>query len=165
MSCFPTGVAVVTTASLDGHPLGLTCSSVLSVTLTPPTLLVSLRSSSPTLDAIRKRGCFAVNLLSAQGVAAARIFSSATSSRFSQVTWRQSPIMQLPWLVEHAFASADCRLSETYSIGDHTLTVGQVEAICQSPGQPLVYGHRRYSAFSAQHIPPVIFPEPAPGLE
>src|SRR5439155_979792 len=44
MSAFPTGVAVVTTTDADGRPHGMTCSSVCSVTLEPPTLLVCLRA-------------------------------------------------------------------------------------------------------------------------
>ena len=152
MSSFPTGVAVVTTTSMEGILYGMTCSSMVSVTLSPPTLLVSLRSSSPTLEAIRQRGCFAVNLLSVHGVYAARLFSSPTPSRFSRVSWKASPAMRLPWLVEHAFASADCQLAETYPVGDHVLTIGQVAFIHQSAGQPLLYGQRRYSAFPYHDI-------------
>lgn len=152
MSNFPAGVVVVTTASPEGILYGMTCSSMVSVTLAPPTLLVSLRSSSPTLAAIRQRGCFAVNLLSVHGVYAARLFSSPTPSRFSRIAWKASPVMRLPWLVEHAFASADCQLAETYPVGDHMLTIGQVTIIHQSAGQPLLYGQRRYSAFSCHDI-------------
>lgn len=152
MSGFPAGVTVVTTASPEGILYGMTCSSMVSVTLSPPTLLVSLRSSSPTLEAIRQRGCFAVNLLSVHGVYAARLFSSPTPSRFSRVTWKASPIMRLPWLVEHAFASADCLLADTHTVGDHVLTIGRVTIIHQSAGEPLLYGKRRYSAFQHHDV-------------
>jgi flavin reductase (DIM6/NTAB) family NADH-FMN oxidoreductase RutF len=147
MSCFPTGVAIVTTATADGALFGMTCSSVLSVTLSPPTLLVSLRTSSPTLGAICEREHFAVNLLKADGVHAAKVFSSPEKSRFSRVGWQESPTLGLPWLVDHALASADCQLSGTYAVGDHTLAFGQVAAIRQTAGRPLLYGQRRYSEF------------------
>jgi flavin reductase (DIM6/NTAB) family NADH-FMN oxidoreductase RutF len=152
MSSFPAGVVVVTTVSPEGILYGMTCSSMVSVTLAPPTLLVSLRSSSPTLEAIRQRGCFAVNLLNVDGVYAARLFSSPTPSRFSRIAWKASPVMRLPWLIEHAFAYVDCRLAETYPVGDHMLTIGHVTIIHQSAGQPLLYGQRRYSAFSCHDI-------------
>ncbi|MGH3800621.1 MAG: flavin reductase family protein, partial [Pseudonocardiaceae bacterium] len=52
MSSFPTGVSVVTALDREGHPWGATCSSLSSVTLSPPTLLVCLREQAGTLHAV-----------------------------------------------------------------------------------------------------------------
>jgi len=71
MCSFPTGVSVVTAADEDGRPWGLTCSSLSSVTLAPPTLLVCLASRSPVLAVARASGRFAVNLLHARAHATA----------------------------------------------------------------------------------------------
>src|SRR6266540_7393763 len=55
MASFPSGVAIVTATGSDGKPYGMTCSSLCSVALTPPTLLVCMRNGSPTLDAVLAR--------------------------------------------------------------------------------------------------------------
>ena len=49
MSSYPTGVAVVTAIDDDGNPHGMTCTSLASVALNPPTLLVSFQRTSGTL--------------------------------------------------------------------------------------------------------------------
>jgi flavin reductase (NADH) len=150
MSGFPAGVVVVTTHSPPEEPRGLTCSSLISVTLQPPTLLVSIKSGSPVLAAIHQSGLFAVNLLHAKGEKAARIFSSPIPERFSRVTWRTTPAFRLPWLIDDAFAVAECELSETHEVGDHILTMGRIARIEQSAcPSPLLYGMRQFAAWPA----------------
>ena len=43
MASFPSGVTIVTAAGGDGRPYGMTCSSLCSVAMTPPTVLVCLQ--------------------------------------------------------------------------------------------------------------------------
>ena len=57
---FATGVTVVTTATEDGTPLGLTVSSFNSVSLDPPLVLWSLDRSSSTLEAFETASHFDV---------------------------------------------------------------------------------------------------------
>lgn len=147
MSAFPTGVAVVTSVDADGTPRGMTCTSLTSATLVPPTLLVCLRIGSGTLDAVRASGRFAVNLLADGGRQAAEVFAGP-ERRFERVGWRPSPC-GLPWLLEDAFAVAECRVGGVVDIGDHTAVFGQVTGIEQVTGTPLLYGHRRYGALPA----------------
>ncbi|MPY57139.1 flavin reductase family protein [Streptomyces spongiae] len=148
MSGFPTGVAVITTSCSDGEPYGLTCSSLVSVTLDPPTLLVSVKSVSPVLDAIRRNGSFAVNLLHADAEQTARIFSTPVPDRFSQVQWETSNTLHLPWLVEDSFAFSECELTETHQVGDHVLTLGRVvHAETRLRSSPLLYGMRGFAAW------------------
>jgi flavin reductase (NADH) len=145
MSAFPTGVAVVTTTDVDGRPHGMTCSSVCSVTLEPPTLLVCLRAASPTLHAIQRVGVFAVNLLHGDGETIARLFASGLSNRFDLVTWRTDRQSGLPHLGRDAHVIADCRVSRTDRAGDHVVVFGQAETITsQNDHPPLLYGLRQY---------------------
>ncbi|MDQ3885688.1 MAG: flavin reductase family protein [Actinomycetota bacterium] len=67
MGAFPTGVAIVTTISENGEPLGFTCSSLCSVSLMPPSLLVCVHRASTTLMGVHASGRFAVNLLGDRG--------------------------------------------------------------------------------------------------
>jgi flavin reductase (NADH) len=150
MSAFPTGVTVVTTRDQQDRPLGITCTSLCSVTLNPPTLLVSIKSTSPTLSAMRSCGNFAVNLLHARGRSAAEIFSASAPDRFARLRWRSSPSLGLPWLTCDAFALAECYLKDTVVAGDHDIIFGEVISVTHSSDVPLIYGMRQFSAWPSQ---------------
>lgn len=147
MSSFPTGVSVVTARDSEGRPWGATCSSLSSVTLTPPTLLVCLHEHGGTLHAILARGRFAVNLLHASGQRAARIFSSLHVDKFAEVPWEPWSPSGLPLLHRDAFAVAACEVAGEVQVGDHRIVIGRVFDIRVSAGVPLLYGLRRYSSW------------------
>jgi flavin reductase (NADH) len=142
MSAFPTGVTVVTSVDAEGKPRGMTCSSITSATLLPPTLLVCLRIGSGTLEAIASNGGFAVNLLHAGGQRAAEVFAHPDVNRFARVSWRPSR-SGFPWLVDDAFAVAECQVSDFVKVGDHAVVLG----IAQIAGTPLLYGMRRFASW------------------
>lgn len=54
VGCFPTGVAVITTAVRGEEPIGLTVNSFTSVSLDPPLLLWCLNRSSDRFRAFTK---------------------------------------------------------------------------------------------------------------
>lgn len=144
MSAFPTGVAIVTSVDADGQPRGLTCSSLSSVTLSPPTLLVCLRNGGGTLDALMSSGVFAVNILHTEGQGAAEMFAEPRSDRFDRLSWQLTDVVNMPLLSEVTLAVAECVVSNTVTVGDHTVVFGEVLAITQHDGTPLLYGLRRY---------------------
>ncbi|KUL64118.1 flavin reductase family protein [Streptomyces sp. NRRL S-1521] len=150
MSAFPTGVAVVTSLDTDAQPRGATCSSLCSVTLTPPTLLLCLNTTSSTLSAIRGSGGFAVNLLNSCARDTAVKFSTPVDDRFATVTWRRFGSSGHPWLVRDAFAVAECRATELSTVGSHTVVLGRVVSSFSLPGVPLLYGLRQFSRWAPQ---------------
>ncbi len=147
MSAFPTGVAVVTAVGHAGQPCGMTCSSLTSVTLNPPMLLVCLRLGTRTERAVRASGAFAVNLLSSTALATAELFAGPVADRFSRVRWAWSS-GGLPRLTADAFAVADCAVTETHDVGDHAVLFGRVERVVQSADTPLLYGLRQFGAWN-----------------
>ena len=150
MAGFPTGVAVVTAFDLAGRPRGMTCTSICSVSLKPPTLLVCIRNGSPTLDAILQRARFTVNLLHADAEAAARLFASGQPDRFDRIRWEADASDGGPSFPEDARVSADCLVSHAQSAGDHVVMFGTViRAVEQSARTPLLYGLKRYAAWPA----------------
>jgi flavin reductase (DIM6/NTAB) family NADH-FMN oxidoreductase RutF len=150
MSGFPTGVCVVTSVDADGAPWGMTCSSVCSVTLAPPTLLLCLRSGSPTLAAALDRGAFTVNLLHEGAQDAAELFASGNPHRFDLLPWEQHADAAGPHLVRDAHTVADCVVSLTQTIGDHVIVFGEVHRIARHrPRPPLLYGLRQFRAWSS----------------
>ncbi|RDI25346.1 flavin reductase family protein [Lentzea flaviverrucosa] len=149
MRGFPTGVAVVTALDTTGRPWGMTCSSICSVTLDPPTLLLCVRSGSPTLAAMRGRGAFTVNLLHEGARDTAALFASGDPDRFDRVEWGFGG--GGPHLKADAHAVADCVIARPpVEAGDHVVVFGAVERVALVTGDPpLLYGHRQYRAWSA----------------
>lgn len=148
MSGFPTGVAVVSSLDPQAQPCGLTCSSLISVTLSPPTLLVSVHLRSSTLAAAQRLGGFAVNLLPARARWVAELFASGRADRFRLVSWRPRGNLGLPWLAEDCRGWAECALSEVFVVGDHALMVGRVIDAQSTSEAPLLYGFREFAAWS-----------------
>ncbi|MEU6466926.1 flavin reductase family protein [Streptomyces sp. NPDC046976] len=147
MGSFPTGVTVVTAPAEDG-PRGMTCSSLTSVCLRPPTLAVCLRTASSTLGAALRQGGFAVNLLHGGAERVARAFSTDVPDRFALVGWRMSE-KGLPLLTDDVCAYAQCEVSRTLEAGDHTMVLGTVIDAGVVPGTPLVYAHRSFRPWDA----------------
>lgn len=148
MRGFPTGVAVVTVTDLAGRPWGMTCSSLCSVSLEPPTLLVCLRGASPTLAAVLARRAFSVNLLHEESRETAELFASGDPRRFDGVSWCQHDRDLGPHLWADTHAVADCRLRDTVPVGDHVVVFGEVVRVVRSAHcRPLLYGMRRYSGW------------------
>jgi flavin reductase (DIM6/NTAB) family NADH-FMN oxidoreductase RutF len=134
------GVTVVAASGVDG-PTGMTASSVTSVSLEPPLLLVSLAQQSRTLAAILARRSFAVHLLRSDQRALAERFSGGAGPRFRGLPHRTvlgAPVLGdvLGWSV--------CRLEAEHSHGDHTLVIGRVVAAGVGTGRPLLWHDRSF---------------------
>lgn len=152
MAGFPTGVAIVSAFDTDDRPWGMTCTSLCSVTLSPPTLLVCLRNGSPTLRALLDNGTFSVNLLAHHARAAAALFASGAPDRFDRVAWRRpdsnGDSAGGPHLYRAAHAVADCRVDRQSLVGDHVMVLGEVTGTDQeSASPPLLYGRRDYAVW------------------
>jgi flavin reductase (DIM6/NTAB) family NADH-FMN oxidoreductase RutF len=63
LSCFATGVAVVTTLDQNGERAGMTISSFNSVSLDPPLVLWSISEDAFSYDVFVNAEYFAVNVL------------------------------------------------------------------------------------------------------
>ncbi|MFI6292790.1 flavin reductase family protein [Nonomuraea sp. NPDC050790] len=147
MRQWPTGVAVVTTRSATG-PHGVTINSLLSVSLEPPTILVSLSRRSRTHDLVMENRCFTANLLATGQSALAAHFAGERpvgSGAFAGVGWSPSPCSGNA-VLSGALAAMDCTITMTVSAADHTLFVGRVEEVhhLRAGEEPLVYAGRAY---------------------
>ncbi|MFJ2767089.1 flavin reductase family protein [Streptomyces sp. NPDC087300] len=148
MTAFPTGVSIVTTSTQDGAQWGMTCTSLCSVSLDPPVLLVCLRGNSPTLNAVRDSGRFAVNLLHEQSRPTAELFASGAPDRFDRVAWYAHAGAAGPHLTHSSHTIADCSVVTTHEVGDHCVVLGKLDVVTQLRAQrPLLYGMRRYASW------------------
>lgn len=146
MAGFPTGVGIITTLSCDGAPRGMTCTSMCSVTLDPPTVLVCLHRDSSTFDGVVESKRFALHLLHTGARQAAEIFASGERGRFDRLPWHLPDGAGGPHLAGAAHAVADCRLAHIEPVGSHCVVFGHVLRISHyAEPRPLLYGLRRFA--------------------
>ncbi|WP_258563201.1 flavin reductase family protein, partial [Streptomyces phytophilus] len=128
-------------------PHGMTANSLLSVSLHPPTLLISLQRGSRTQALIQETGAFTVNILAAGQHALADRFTRRDTfgtDEFAGVDHRPSPCGGGPELAGSA-AVLSCRTTRQVEVADHTLIIAEVTAVrAGGPGEPLLYLDRRY---------------------
>lgn len=125
LGCFPTGVAVITTRTADGRPVGLTCNSFSSVSLEPPLVLFSLRHQSSLRAAFAAGRGFAINILSqSQDALSGRFASSKIEDKFEGVRWH-SGTLGLP-VIDDCLASFECSSYACHEAGDHDVLIGEV---------------------------------------
>lgn len=132
------GVAVITADGPYG-PVGMTVSSVMAVSLTPPLLLVSLAKTSGTLAALRESGRFAVNLLGDGQQAIAARFATGRPAWVKFAGVRLVDSGTGPPIIGGVLAAAVCELGWVRPAGDHTLVLGQIGGVELGGGRPLVW--------------------------
>jgi flavin reductase (DIM6/NTAB) family NADH-FMN oxidoreductase RutF len=150
LGCFGTGVTVVTIAAADGAPIGLTCNSFSSVSLSPPLVLWSLSLRSPNLSNFLQAPHFAVNILAADQIALARRFAQPISNKFEGIAHRRG-IGGVPVLDDTA-AGLECRNETRYYTGDHVIFIGHVLRYSWRECVPLLFCHGCYTE-PGPHVP------------
>jgi flavin reductase (DIM6/NTAB) family NADH-FMN oxidoreductase RutF len=139
MRRWPTGVAVVTTAGPSG-PLGCTVNALMSLSVEPPLLVVSLGEDSHTLAAIRRTDVFGVSILAAeQGELSERFANCAREERFTGLELRLEHGVPL---LAAAAAQMVCAVQQLEQIADHVLIVGAPVWQSVDPDRAPLLSHR-----------------------
>jgi flavin reductase (DIM6/NTAB) family NADH-FMN oxidoreductase RutF len=142
---FATGVTVVTARGAPGaEPVGMTASSIASVSLEPPLMLVAVDHKNDMHAALRAGRHFAINVLSAEQEALARRFAETASNRFAGVGYRESRF-GIP-LLDGALAHIECAMHAAVEAGDHTIFIGLVTGGTVSEQRPLLYYRGGYAS-------------------
>lgn len=149
MGLFPTGVALLTSGEGEGMD-GITVNSVVSVSLVPLLVLVSLRRPSRILRQIMEdEKAFALNILAADQEHVAKTFARSDRCRGAAATafLRSTSSRTGGLLVGGARAAVQCELDQVYPAGDHDLVLGQVVAIHsgRTSAGPLVFHRGEYA--------------------
>ena len=121
---------MVTTLDDEGRPTGLTANAVSSVSLDPPLVLVCVSQNAHCYTSFHPGGKFAVNILASDQEAVARRFASSSLTgvqKFEGVGYREGTL-GVP-IVKESLAEFECTVVHAYPGGDHTIFVGQVEAV------------------------------------
>lgn len=146
LSCFPTGVAIATTLSRSGDPIGVTISSFNSVSMDPPLVLWSLARKAGSLPEYRAHPGFAINILSAAQLDLCKLFASQERDRFSGLEW-MSGVHGVPCIADCA-ATLECETHAVHGGGDHEIFIGRVIAHRNSEKTPLAFGKGQLGAFA-----------------
>jgi flavin reductase (DIM6/NTAB) family NADH-FMN oxidoreductase RutF len=134
MGRFATGVTVVTTA--DGETVhGMTANGVLSVSLDPALVLVSLRNESRMNALLKGSRRYGISVLASdQEWLAMHYAGRPTDGPGPAMEWWDG----LPF-AKGAIAHVGCRVHAIHEAGDHRLWVGRVDYISVSEGDPLLF--------------------------
>jgi flavin reductase (DIM6/NTAB) family NADH-FMN oxidoreductase RutF len=123
--------------------------SVASLSVDPPTLIVSINRESSSWPILKRQGFFGVNILAADQLDVAERFTGKGglkgADRFAGAQWNKR-ISGVPLLVG-ALAAIDCEVEEIVERHSHAIVIGRVLDI-QSSGHTaaLAYWQGRYVA-------------------
>jgi flavin reductase (DIM6/NTAB) family NADH-FMN oxidoreductase RutF len=143
LGAHPAGVVVVSGHDGSG-PVGMTATSFVSISLSPPLIAFAVDTGSSTWPRLRKADSLVVHLLGDEHQELAGRFATKDIDRFAEPTrWAQlrtgEPLLTdvRTWL--------RCRVDEHILLGDHFLVVARVlEANVDDAHVPLVYHSRGY---------------------
>lgn len=142
-------VCIIST-QFKGQRAGLTATSVCSLSIDPPSLLVCINRESDSHPLITGRAGFCVNILQDKHKTIADCFAGGTGlegdDRFQIGDWQYWK-SGIPFLSD-AMASLECRLSEEVFFRSHSIFIGEVIEVIIHPkadeARPLLYWRRNY---------------------
>jgi flavin reductase (DIM6/NTAB) family NADH-FMN oxidoreductase RutF len=152
LGTFATGVTIVTINGPDGTPIGLTCNSFSSVSLSPALVLWSLSLRSPNLNRFLQAPNFAINVLAAEQRALSQRFAQPIANKFEGVRYTQGKL-GLP-LIFDAAAHLECRNETRYYSGDHVIFIGHVLHYSYRDCAPLLFHRGRYAGITDEEPDP-----------
>ena len=140
------GVTVIAAGAGDNR-VGLTATSVISLSTEPPSLLFCVSRTASARAALQPGAAVSVNVLSGTQEDIADRFAGRTgetgAARFSGGPWRQTtagtPVL------DGALANFVCEVEETLDRHSHTIVIARVrETQASEEDCTLVYAHGRY---------------------
>lgn len=155
LSCFATGVTVVTT-QWEGQDWAMTSNSFASVSLDPKMVLWSIRKAASSHPAFAHAGGYTVSVLAADQEHLARQFSAGSlAERFADVPTDRLPSGRLKLV--GSLAWFDCTMAQVVSAGDHDILLGEVQAFGRTFQDGLLFtqgsfGHMATSPAPAQAL-------------
>ena len=139
LSRFATGVVVITVRNQQGRDLahgivGMTANSFTAVSLSPPTVLVSMMQGR-TLQAIEASGSFGINVLPASAEDLSGHFAGRPVPGLKPAFDDRPGSPKLT----RALAYFDCHLEKSVVVADQTLLIGAVRDCGYADADPLVF--------------------------
>ena len=141
---WPTGVSVVV-AEAGSRRAGLTVNSLVSLSLEPPLVGISLALSASLYEVLREAGEWSASILAGDQAHLAQHFARSVPPL---VQWDGIEVREDdPHLLANAVGWLQARTVEEVPAGDHMVFIGAVTRLEQGPGRDaLVYMHSTYHA-------------------
>jgi flavin reductase (DIM6/NTAB) family NADH-FMN oxidoreductase RutF len=144
-----TGGVSVITVGRGKEITGMTVTSVASLSVEPPTLIVSINRGASSWPILKREGAFGVNILAADQLEVAERFTGkgglAGADRFPGAQWTRR-VSGVPLLVG-ALAAIDCEVEDIVERHSHAIVIGRVLDIQRSGHTAaLAYWQGRYVA-------------------
>ena len=144
-----TGGVSVITAGKGRDISGMTVSSVSSLSVDPPSLIVSLNRESSSWPLVKRYGFFGVNILTSDQVDIAERFTGKGglkgADRFARAQWT-TRASGVPLLAD-ALAAIDCEVEDIVERHSHAIVIGRVLDVAVSARTAaLAYWQGRYVA-------------------
>lgn len=146
------GVSVITVGT-GGEVSGMTVTSVSSLAVDPPSLIVSVNRASSSLPLLQRHRFFGVNMLTADQVEIAERFSGKDgikgAERFAGAVWteRASGVR----LLSGALAAIECEAEDIIERHSHAIVIGRVLHVALAPDDAaLAYWHGDYVAIDRE---------------
>jgi flavin reductase (DIM6/NTAB) family NADH-FMN oxidoreductase RutF len=148
-----TGGVSVITAGRGRDISGMTVSSVSSLAVDPPSLIVSINRTASSYPLIARHGVFGVNILTADQLDIAERFTGKGglkgAERFAGAEWT-TRASGVPLLVA-ALAALDCEVEEVIERHSHAIVIGRVlQVIASQRTAALAYWHGEYVAIDRE---------------
>jgi flavin reductase (DIM6/NTAB) family NADH-FMN oxidoreductase RutF len=157
MTHLAAGGCLVTTRDVVGRDCGLTVTSVASVSLHPPLVLVAVKQDGFLHDALEVTDGWALTLLASTQVDLARYAARhrypSDTDDFAPYPHRRGTGGALYFT--DGLAAVECEPHALVPAGDHVLAVGRVVAMPQDcvGVQPLLYHRRAYRGIGEEIAP------------
>lgn len=142
------GVSVITVG--QGNDItGMTVTSVSSLAVDPPTLIVSINRDSSSWPLLKRHGFFGVNILTADQLDIAERFSGKDglkgAARFAGAQWI-TLVSGVP-LLAGALSAIDCEVEDIVERHSHAIVIGRVlDLRLSSRSAALAYWQGQYVA-------------------
>jgi flavin reductase (DIM6/NTAB) family NADH-FMN oxidoreductase RutF len=139
----PGGIAIIAATGAEG-PVGMTASSVASVSVTPTTVLFSLMRTSRSAVAVLEADRLSVNLVHAGHVRLARDFATRGAPRFTpEQNWDRledgTPVLA------DAAAVLIGHVTRTVELGEAVVVIAEITEVRRGePGTGMVYRDRTF---------------------
>ncbi|WP_029005316.1 flavin reductase family protein [Azorhizobium doebereinerae] len=141
-------VAVIATDGPAGRA-GLTVSSLSSLSMEPPSVVLCVHANSTALPALLANGVFTANVLAHDQSGVADAFAGQVpafkADKFACAEW-EALATGAPAL-RGALITFDCKLAATFAFGTHHIVAGEVLALAPAgtgAAEPLIYANRAY---------------------
>lgn len=136
----------IVTSNGEAGKVGITVSSVTSVTDSPPSVLFCVNQNSELHDVVKQNGKVCINVLSHEQADLAKHFAGMSGStmeeRFSWDQWNEGQ-HGVP-LLRDAVSCLQGEIVESYPVGSHSIFIVRLSDISHSPKHGLIYFSRQF---------------------